>query len=503
MNHPKVDVPFSVDLSSLATQHLVFLRTLHSLGVTLSRPSNESLRRYRDLWLTLVVEHADKELIPPPDIAWLWHCHRLAPYRYVSYLQNSFEMEFLEAKPPFSLQLKGCEAPDDSVQVQTRSLWDQRYPSESFFMLDESRSHDHFLERKMDDGNEELLLHAFDLLASTERQATFLWQVSGPRFAEEAFLYEGVQHYHQFLQLRKHAPTQVIVPTYQIDLMWHTHILSNMKRYVHDCQAILGSTLYHDDSLNDRSEGGALDTAFRATQSLWKEQYEDDYHCPGGMYRGEPPKEFFHTQWASDDNQEYTPLGPYLQMIGRHGASSTPPGEWTNVDGTAPDGRPAFVAPKDKSMTRGVTNNPNRANFIFGRGSKGIGYYHTSTRDAYSILLQRIDTRVEQQEQAMASRICCVSTFTCGLGNTTSDPFVVRQAAQLKDLNEVRGMVEARSRADFPIGVVGITEEEQQNNKPRTDHYYANGGIWLFPDTFVDAGGGTLMYYLLDSLCLQ
>ena len=26
------------------------------------------------------------KLYPPPDIAWLWHCHRLAPKLYVEYV---------------------------------------------------------------------------------------------------------------------------------------------------------------------------------------------------------------------------------------------------------------------------------------------------------------------------------------------------------------------------------------------------------------------------------
>ncbi len=50
---------FSCDLVSEAKRHLLFLKTIHALGVTLvhsfaERPSKESLCRYYKLWLPLV-----------------------------------------------------------------------------------------------------------------------------------------------------------------------------------------------------------------------------------------------------------------------------------------------------------------------------------------------------------------------------------------------------------------------------------------------------------------
>jgi len=40
--------------------------------------------------------------------------------------------------------------------------------------------------------------------------------------------------------------------------MWHTHNLSSLRLYDNDCKAIVGSTFHHDDSFNDRIEGGDL-----------------------------------------------------------------------------------------------------------------------------------------------------------------------------------------------------------------------------------------------------
>ena len=96
------------------------------------------------------------------------------------------------------------------------------------------------------------------MLGTTERQATFLWQVSAPAFSNNTFLEEGKQNYLRFLEVRKdiviNKSNVIIVPTYQIDLMWHTHMLSSLKDYSNDCMKLTFSLLPHDDSVNDRSE---------------------------------------------------------------------------------------------------------------------------------------------------------------------------------------------------------------------------------------------------------
>ena len=154
-------------------------------------------------------------------------------------------------------------------------------------------------------------------------------QVSGPRFSDEEFLAEAVSNYRRFvrLKLRLAHREQVIVPTYQIDLMWHTHILANfagappaaarrpppgyrpaihcrrcaplmaagaVRRrccggaapagYNADCIRLTGATLNHDDSLNDRSDdsplgecgGGPVAVTLAATPTAWQ-------RCHGGI----------------------------------------------------------------------------------------------------------------------------------------------------------------------------------------------------------------------------
>jgi hypothetical protein len=462
---------FSSDLVMLATHHIQFLQALHEHGSTLSRPSPESLRRYRDLWLPLVHEHSQLSLIPPVDLAWLWHCHRLAPIRYASYCKTRYENIILEATPPF-VALFGqddevfcLDHDDDSIHdmvSHTISLWSDRYPDESFYLVETNMSHEQNVVALNDTNNSGLLLDGFDLLSSTDRQKSFLWQVSAPNFSDQTFLEEGLVNYHKFLFLKKmNIDDMIIVPTYQIDLIWHTHILSSIAGYNQDCKAIIGVPMNHDDGFVDRSEGGPLDKAFAATREAWKELYGEEYRLEGAMYRGEPPKQFFNPAFVLESKRmnAYFTLPSshghrFNQFIGVQGASSTNPAtdvtsssdkivdnatlvaEWTNPLGETRHGIPGFVRADVRS------SNPKKPDYIFGRGSRGIGYYHVTTKQSYEILSKRITA----QKQKVEARICQIDCCWCCA--SSHDPAVrLCLENEVQELGEYLAIVKARAKA--------------------------------------------------------
>lgn len=273
--------PFHSDLCLESKKHIAFLQTLHLSGITLQKPSVESLRRYFNIWLPMVYHHNElrrgsnndvnhitnydsdtKALIPPNDVAWLWHCHRLAPYRYVKHVQNQFygkksneplkqskdDLIVLDPELPFVVQLKdnGSNKTLDNHQHEyqdaiqyTKNLWEALYPNESFFLSEEINHK----ESLGDDFTAKLDSTGFDVLESSQRQAAFLWQVSQNNFSHDDFLQQGVNNYYKFMSLMKEREKRprFLVPTYQIDLMWHTHILHSIKMYHMDCMNIIGT----------------------------------------------------------------------------------------------------------------------------------------------------------------------------------------------------------------------------------------------------------------------
>ena len=148
--------------------------------------------------------------------------------------------------------------------------------------------------------------------------------------------------------------------------MWHTHILSSISKYHEDCVRLIGTTLEHDDSLNDRVEGGMLDVNFKATSKLWREIYGEDYNVVGGMYRGEPPEGYFSTDWVKCVNdQDLLPGLSFAHLVGIAGASSVAKlsEEEKNLVWTSIDAADMFI-PKEDGY------NPKKENYVFGEGSK-------------------------------------------------------------------------------------------------------------------------------------
>ena len=73
------------------------------------------------MWLPLVAEHENETLIPPVDIAWVWHLHRLAPLRYASYCKERFG-KVLDPAAAFQAQTETNEQLS-ADERNTRGQW--------------------------------------------------------------------------------------------------------------------------------------------------------------------------------------------------------------------------------------------------------------------------------------------------------------------------------------------------------------------------------------------
>jgi hypothetical protein len=129
----------------------------------------------------------------------------------------------------------------------------------------------------------------YNIVAAALRQQSFFYQVSLPHYQLSPFLDEAISRYSSFLLLKKEYQTELLVPCFDVDLLWHTHQV-HPENYFKDCSEILGRILPHDDSINDRSQGSTLEVAFTRTRQLWKKKFNEECPRAGAMYRGEQPK---------------------------------------------------------------------------------------------------------------------------------------------------------------------------------------------------------------------
>lgn len=133
----------------------------------------------------------------------------------------------------------------------------------------------------------------YDLVSAVKRQCPFYYQVSRPHVDNDVFLQEAVARYKAFLYLikrnRERSVKLFCVPTYDIDLIWHTHQLHALS-YCKDMTKMIGKVLEHDDTDSDRSKGKKLDTGFSGTTAIWEETFGVRYWKAGAMNRGNTPK---------------------------------------------------------------------------------------------------------------------------------------------------------------------------------------------------------------------
>jgi Glycine-rich domain-containing protein-like len=375
----------------------------------------------------MVAEHARHypstlhALIPPPDIAWLWHCHRLSPYEYEKYCIKYMGGKVVDASPPFTYMIESCNGnyrgggsggggntsatsrtnnKRDQVEcAHTLKVWSNMYTSESFFC--------HTTEN--DTAEQEsvcvVLNDGFDIARSACSQRQFLYQVSHPCYGDNRFLKEGVAKYHKFLKL-KIKDDSMIVPTLQIDLAWHAHMLVSSSDYSADCTKIRGAMLNHDDTFDDRSPGSRQQQAYHETIKLWEQQYIEPYVAPYGNYLGDPPAEFYHPLWVStvqnhptnatqvySTNTELYPKDDNVEVATKFADTL-----WVDPSvNPIHNGQPVFVDQFYAAQGESIYPNLRIEDFVFGNGCAGKGYYSLQTRDAHLILLCELQISLVQE----------------------------------------------------------------------------------------------------------
>ena len=137
-----------------------------------------------------------------------------------------------------------------------------------------NKSSEPFLKRSMSAVVTELTVK--ELFAAVQRQVSFvdkmekqLW-IRSP--AVEGTLQRAIDRYSKFLKLLRLYPGTILVPTLDIDLVWHTHQCS-ASRYQNDTQVLADRFIDHDDKLGT----SALDDGMEKTKHLFRIRFGQEY----------------------------------------------------------------------------------------------------------------------------------------------------------------------------------------------------------------------------------
>ncbi|CAL5348940.1 unnamed protein product [Camellia sinensis] len=277
----------SQDLVAAAKQQLQFLAAVDRNRCLYDGPAlDSSIHRYKNFWLPLLAKHTESRflegpLVVPLDCEWIWHCHRLNPIRY--------KMDCMELYGRILDSQNVVSSVYGTSKEQTEEIWKIMYPNEPYELnLNLFGS----LETVFDSKVEASKSTNYDLVSAVKRQSTFYYQVSRASMNDDLFLEGALARYKGFLHLIKRNKekkiTHFCVPTYDIDLIWHSHQLHPVS-YSKDLVAILGKVLEHDDTDSDRAEGKKLNVGFCETTKQWEETFGSRYWRAGAMYRGSTP----------------------------------------------------------------------------------------------------------------------------------------------------------------------------------------------------------------------
>ncbi|KAK9097038.1 hypothetical protein Sjap_022535 [Stephania japonica] len=288
----------SLDLVSAAKRQLEFLAAVDRHRCLYDGPVlDRAIFRYKKYWLPLLAKYAESEeleglLVVPLDCEWIWHCHRLNPIRYKADCEECYG-RILDNKNVVSM-VQGAS------QKKTEEIWNKLYPEEPYELDLTNSLYENFSEKfSCDSGST-----TYDLVLAVKRQSPFFYQVSRPCMNDDHFLKGSVARYKGFLHLIKRNKERSIrrfcVPTYDVDLIWHTHQLHPVS-YGKDMIEALGMVLEHDDTDSNRTKGQKLDLGFSETTKQWEETFGYRYWRAGAMYRGTPPSPVAVLPWLAND----------------------------------------------------------------------------------------------------------------------------------------------------------------------------------------------------------
>lgn len=95
--------------------------------------------------------------------------------------------------------------------------------------------------------------------------------------AVEGTLRRAIDRYDLFVEIRKRNSKTTVVPTLDIDLVWHTHQCSGGRAYATQTARKTGNLLNHDDKLGQEP----LATGYDSTRELYRARFGTEYRICG------------------------------------------------------------------------------------------------------------------------------------------------------------------------------------------------------------------------------
>jgi len=119
---------------------------------------------------------------------------------------------------------------------------------------------------------------SMDLVNGMKRQLKFMSKISNhDSFRDAEFCRDSIRRYKLFVKLVGMRKCKV-VPTLDIDLTWHTHMLFP-DHYIRNTKEMIGYSPNHDDEVPSQR----LEPQREKTEALWNETFKGESYLPVGV----------------------------------------------------------------------------------------------------------------------------------------------------------------------------------------------------------------------------
>jgi hypothetical protein len=119
---------------------------------------------------------------------------------------------------------------------------------------------------------------SLDLVGAVLRQGTFIDKMQNFDWIHSPALRhttgQATQRYTGFFQVMARHPNDVAVPTFDVDLVWHTHQLSPCDYYSYSTRHCDGVFIDHDDKIGDGVLGNQFEWTCEAYQKIIGKHYD-------------------------------------------------------------------------------------------------------------------------------------------------------------------------------------------------------------------------------------
>jgi len=228
--------------------HLTFLKRVSEDANSFNPTAlSAQVRLYKHL-LPLVAKHGSQNVWIPEAALWVFHCHVLHPVQYMRDCRDNFG--FMVLHNPFAFK---------NNQEQTNTWFKEMYGQTIEQVLSSESSQG--LKTNMD------LVNACMTQKVFTTECANMWDVN---------IETELQNYQKFIKAIKvmidqsEALAAELVPTREIDLIWHTH-MRYPQEYMHFVKEETGYLLNHEDQVPDLKE------QFKFTQQVWEQLYNEPY----------------------------------------------------------------------------------------------------------------------------------------------------------------------------------------------------------------------------------